>query len=208
MHEVGKYIKTLRRAQGLSQEELAGRLFVTRQAVSNWENDKTQPDIETLTAMGEIFGVTIDELAHGPQADAFAEGRGRRIKQAAVLVVFTAILWLWREFIFMPYARETLYFKMNNRPQFALLHIDMLLYLLLGAAVVAVLCIWYQLRVNHSILRWGILLFGLAFIFIFALILWSGLFSSFLSYSQMNWFWTHPQVFFLSGFCLFLASRT
>ena len=75
MHQVGKYIKALRTGQGLSQEELARQLYVTRQAVSSWETGKTQPDIKTLTVMGEIFCVTLDELVHGPQTDAFAEGR-------------------------------------------------------------------------------------------------------------------------------------
>jgi len=62
-------------------------LFVTRQAVSNWENGKAQPDIETLTVVGAIFGVSLDELARGPKSDAFAQGRRGRSKVTAVLVV-------------------------------------------------------------------------------------------------------------------------
>ena len=45
---VGYNIRRFREAKGLTQEQLAERLNVTRQAVSNWETEKTQPDIDTL----------------------------------------------------------------------------------------------------------------------------------------------------------------
>ena len=45
---IPKNIKRLRQQAGLTQEQLAEKLFVTRQTVSLWENGKTQPDIETL----------------------------------------------------------------------------------------------------------------------------------------------------------------
>ena len=102
MHELGRYIKSLRTTQRLSQEELAGRLFVTRQAVSNWETGKTQPDIETLTAMGQIFGVSLDELAHGSKTDGFVEERGKRIKQAVLLAVCWISLHLLLALVFAP----------------------------------------------------------------------------------------------------------
>ncbi len=45
---IGKNIKRLRERNHMTQEELAEKLFVTRQAISKWENGKTEPDIETL----------------------------------------------------------------------------------------------------------------------------------------------------------------
>ena len=43
--ELGKQIKECRQAAGLSQEELAERVYVSRQTISNWENDKSYPDV-------------------------------------------------------------------------------------------------------------------------------------------------------------------
>lgn len=55
-------IYTLRRKAGLSQEQLAEQLEVTRQTISKWEGGHSVPDLEKLRAMAEIFGVTLDEL--------------------------------------------------------------------------------------------------------------------------------------------------
>ena len=48
MASVGKHIKHLRTARNMTQEQLAERLFVTRQAVSAWETEKALPDVDTL----------------------------------------------------------------------------------------------------------------------------------------------------------------
>lgn len=55
-------IRRLRRARGLSQEELAGRLGVSRQSVSLWEQGETNPTVENIYAMAEVLGVSFDEL--------------------------------------------------------------------------------------------------------------------------------------------------
>lgn len=58
-------IKKIRRDQGLTQEELATKIHVTRQAVSNWENDKNLPDLETLIVMSQTFQLSLDQLILG-----------------------------------------------------------------------------------------------------------------------------------------------
>ena len=70
MNNIGKNIKKLRQEKGITQEQLAERLHVTRQAVSNWEIGKTQPDIETLTVLAEFFEVTVEELIYGKTTQA------------------------------------------------------------------------------------------------------------------------------------------
>ena len=57
----------LRTEKGLSQEELAGRVFVTRQAVSRWENGETTPDTETLKLLSKEFDVSINTLLGAPR---------------------------------------------------------------------------------------------------------------------------------------------
>ncbi len=55
-------IKIARNRAGMSQQELADRLHVSRSAVAKWESDKGLPDIENLKAISGIFGMTLDEL--------------------------------------------------------------------------------------------------------------------------------------------------
>ena len=59
---LGQRINELRRACGWNQVELAARLNVTKQTMSNWENDNIQPSIEMLVRISKIFGVTTDYL--------------------------------------------------------------------------------------------------------------------------------------------------
>ena len=60
-------IYDLRTRNGLSQEELAGKVFVTRQAVSRWENGETVPNTETLKLLSNLFGVSINTLLGSPR---------------------------------------------------------------------------------------------------------------------------------------------
>lgn len=55
----------LRRQKGLSQEELANRIDVSRQTVSKWEIGDTVPDMDKLLALGEVFEISLDELVKG-----------------------------------------------------------------------------------------------------------------------------------------------
>lgn len=58
----GQKLQQLRRARGMSQEDLAGQLSVTRQTISKWELDQSTPDLPYLAAISEFFGVTTDYL--------------------------------------------------------------------------------------------------------------------------------------------------
>ena len=64
--ETAKRLVQLRKAHGLSQEELAERLNVSRQAVSKWERAESSPDTDNLIALASLYGVTLDEVVHGP----------------------------------------------------------------------------------------------------------------------------------------------
>ena len=63
--ELGKQIKKHRMAAQLSQEELADRVYVSRQTISNWENDKSYPDVNSLVLLSETFQVSLDKLIKG-----------------------------------------------------------------------------------------------------------------------------------------------
>ena len=63
--ELGKQIKMHRQEAELSQEELANRVYVSRQTISNWENDKSYPDVNSLVLLSEIFQISLDNLIKG-----------------------------------------------------------------------------------------------------------------------------------------------
>ena len=63
--ELGKQIKMHRQEAELSQEELANRVYVSRQTILNWENDKSYPDVISLVLLSEIFQISLDKLIKG-----------------------------------------------------------------------------------------------------------------------------------------------
>lgn len=92
MHDIARNLKRLRRQKGLTQEELADKLHVTRQAVSNWERNQNLPELEVLLSAAEAMGVSVDELLYGPRPAAPPDGPENRRKK----VITAAVLWgIW-----------------------------------------------------------------------------------------------------------------
>lgn len=60
--DIGVRIKQYRERQGITQEELALKVFVSRQTISNWETNKSYPDIKSLTLLSNIFHVSLDDF--------------------------------------------------------------------------------------------------------------------------------------------------
>ena len=77
---IAETIKILRKTAGMSQEQLAEKLHVSRQAVTKWETEGGTPDIENLRAIAALFGITVDELLRGRQK----RKRQRRIAMRAL----------------------------------------------------------------------------------------------------------------------------
>ena len=63
--EVGNQIKKYRQSINLTQEELAEKIYVTRQTVSNWENGKNYPDLNSLIMLCDLFNISLDILVKG-----------------------------------------------------------------------------------------------------------------------------------------------
>lgn len=96
MRQIGKNIKKYRIEQSMTQDQLAEKLNVTRQAVSSWETGKTRPNLETLSALGTHFGVSVEELIYGNAGRAAlspdsAAGTGK-IFGAAFLLFFILLI--------------------------------------------------------------------------------------------------------------------
>lgn len=63
--ELGNRIREYRNKNGWNQDELAERMYVSRQTISNWENDKSYPDIQSLLSLSNLFEVSLDQLVKG-----------------------------------------------------------------------------------------------------------------------------------------------
>lgn len=90
--KLGEQIKKYRTELSLSQEELAEKCFVSRQSISNWENDKTYPDINSLLLLSEVFSVSLDQLVKGDvemmKNEINEQESAKFQKESAILTVF------------------------------------------------------------------------------------------------------------------------
>lgn len=90
---LGQKIKFVRQQQKLTQEELAEKISVTRQAVSNWERDKTLPDVYTLGKLAAIFNMTLDDfMEHTKEAEITMPKTPGYLAAATVGVIFLYLI--------------------------------------------------------------------------------------------------------------------
>ena len=96
--EVGTQIKKYRSNMGISQEELAEKVYVSRQTVSNWETGKNYPDIHSVLLLSSVFNVSLDQLIKGDVEIMKKEIRETEIKKLnkyagiyAVFLILTVI---------------------------------------------------------------------------------------------------------------------
>ena len=78
MQSIAYNIRTLRKTKGLTQEDLAAQLHVTRQTVSSWERGGSCPDFDTLKALAEILEATPEQLLYGT-----GDGKSYKMKRVA-----------------------------------------------------------------------------------------------------------------------------
>lgn len=89
--KLGEQLKQLRLEKGYTQEELANKLFVTRQTISNWETEKGQPDIENIVLLAQTFDISIDELMTGKRL-IISEKNAIGKKHFIALIIWSIVL--------------------------------------------------------------------------------------------------------------------
>lgn len=92
--ELGKQIKNYRKKGALSQEVLAEKVYVSRQTISNWENDKSYPDVNSLVLLSEVFSVSLDQLIKGDDIEEMKEQIQKEDQRtfSVLSVAFTVLL--------------------------------------------------------------------------------------------------------------------
>ena len=95
-------LQQLRKQKGLTQEQLAEKMFVSRTAVSKWESGKGYPNLDSLKYLSEIFSVSIDDLLSGEELISLAETENRTNIRNTLRVVFGILDVMAMAFIFLP----------------------------------------------------------------------------------------------------------
>lgn len=85
-------IEYLRKTNGISQEELADKIGVSRQAVSKWENEQSLPDLEKIITMSDYFGVTTDYILKGIEPVADKEQKSSELTSKILYIASTAFV--------------------------------------------------------------------------------------------------------------------
>lgn len=96
--ELGKQIRKYRTERAWSQDILSEKIYVSRQTISNWENDKSYPDVKSLVLLSEVFEITLDQLIKGDvkamkeQIDGADQKRFERLSTLFAVLLLAAVL--------------------------------------------------------------------------------------------------------------------
>ena len=113
--ELNAQIKKYRTEMNLSQDELAEKIYVTRQTISNWETGKSYPDIHSLLLLSSLFNVSLDQLIKGDietMKEMINEQEVKKFNyygnifsiQFLILIISAAPLFIWLEYYtFIPF---------------------------------------------------------------------------------------------------------
>lgn len=104
--EFNEKLQELRKQKGLTQEELAQHLYVSRTAVSKWESGRGYPSIESLKAIAKYFSVSIDELLSGDEVQAIADEERRQKSMRHRGKVFSLLDCCAAMLLFLPLFRQ------------------------------------------------------------------------------------------------------
>ena len=104
--EFNEKLQELRKQRGLTQEELAQSLYVSRTAISKWESGRGYPNIDSLKAIAKFFAVTIDELLSGDELLTIAEEDNRQKGKYLRDLVFGLLDCSVAMFFFLPFFGE------------------------------------------------------------------------------------------------------
>lgn len=92
--EIGHNIQQRREDKGMSQQDLADYLGISRQSISKWENGSALPSFKNVLALSDLFVVSLDELVKGDEAliEKFESSESAKITPANIIVITTLVL--------------------------------------------------------------------------------------------------------------------
>ena len=190
--EFPEKLQELRKQKGLTQEQLAQALYVSRTAISKWESGRGYPNIDSLKEIAKFFSVTVDQLLSGEEVLTIAQEDQKRKETYLRDLVFGLLDLSLSMFLFLPLFGQTIQGAVQEVSLLALTEISSYLKIAYFAVVIVTILlgiltlalqncggIWGKLKSKLSLVlsAFGVLLFILsrqpyaaAFMFIFLLI--------------------------------------
>lgn len=171
MNTVSKNIKRLRMRDNISQEVLSEKLYVSRQAISNWETGKTQPDIDTLVAIAAAFNVDVSEVIYGVsiKPEAYPQDKKKRIIATCVFG-FIVLIFILLEIIFVPHFKRLAITSYNVYPiVYITFYLRPLFYINTSLFFFSALSLRYDIRIKKTLTRKVILYSSSIFIIFYFL---------------------------------------
>jgi len=104
--EFNEKLQELRKQKGLTQEELAEKLYVSRTAISKWESGRGYPNIESLKAIAKFFSVTVDELLSSGEVLTIAEEDNKRKEKQFCDLIYGLLDLCIAMLLFLPFFAE------------------------------------------------------------------------------------------------------
>lgn len=191
--EFNEKLQELRKQKGLTQEEVAASLFVSRTAVSKWESGRGYPSIDSLKAISSLFGTTIDSLLSGDELLTIAEEDSKQKESHTRDLVFGLLDCAISLFLFLPFFGQEVGGAIEEVSLLSLTEVSLWLKLAYFVIVLGIPCLgiltlalqncrcafWVKVKSNFSLVlnSLGVFLFivsrqpyAAAFAFIFLLI--------------------------------------
>ena len=125
--EFHKKLQELRKQKGLTQEQLAGFLYVSRTAISKWEAGRGYPNIDSLKAIAKFFGITVDELLSSDELLAVAQEDSKRMKKTFLDLVYGLLDVSVALLFFLPFFAEKTGTEIESVSLIGLTHIQLYL---------------------------------------------------------------------------------
>lgn len=201
MNTIAKNIKKMREDSNLSQQELAERIIVTRQAISNWERGVSQPDVELLSQIAialnvELTDLILDEDQPVPELTKFQPAS---IKKAVILGALWLVSLALLLFLLPALPRYRLAFDVHPY-WIGYCTIYPAFYGLGGALVFALISLWGEFRLQNKLLRAALLVIGFAIPLLYPVLLFGTHWNAF-----HVWVWEHPVLFVVPGMLIFFG---
>ena len=154
--EFHETLQHLRKQKGLTQEELAAALYVSRTAVSKWESGRGYPNIDSLKHLAAYFGITVDDLLSGAQVLTIAEEDRKQKAMHTRDLIFGLLDLSCLAFFFLPFFSQTKDGIVSTASLLSLTELTVPLHAAYGS-IVAGLSLWGILTLalqNYSAVNW------------------------------------------------------
>lgn len=158
----GQNLQQMRRQAGLSQQQLAERLGVSRQAISKWELNATKPDIDNVIQLSKLFSISIDELLTGEKPQnkqnypqpVEKKGQNRKEYIFSVVLIAVGVLGLILASLIAPWMQWQAFHTFGQCYTDAteyLRHYPLVLVVIASVASICAGCLWIVIRMARKI---------------------------------------------------------